>query len=255
MSKQTFKTSRAQIVPLVPNQNFVYILDARNPEAILAKILRAFFEEMGYSEIFPNFDRLRVGTVHPFSVLLAQEILEQPKSTNLFPSVTVADSSASEDSPTLGDEYEAISFTPSDIAKLDGYRQAKEVFASDTGWAKVLSTVQVKGEIIGVKRTYTTRNSINFNIWSDNKDITSFLFDMVCHFLMQKKGSIHKDEDIDIGSISGRRTGDINLDFGMLLYGGNVEVTIQMDHSAVLFDASADSISEVNTATFPEYFT
>lgn len=255
MSKQTFKTSRAHIVPLTPNQTQVYVLDAQNPESILAKILRAFFEEMGYSEIFPNFDRLRVGTVHPFSVLLAQEILEQPKSNNLFPSVTVADSSASEDSPTLGDEYDSIVFYPSDIAKLDGYRQSKEVFVSDTGWAKVLSTIQEKGQIVGIKRTYTTRNQINFNIWSDNKDITSFLFDMVCHFLMQKKGSIHRDQDIDIGAISGRRTGDINLDFGMLLYGGNVEVNIQMDHTAVLFDTLVGSIEEIDTTTLPEYFT
>jgi len=255
MSGQTYKTSRSYIIPAEANQRLIYVLDSQNPETILAKILRTFFEEMGYSEIYPNFNSLRIGTVHPFAILLAQEVLEQPKSTNLFPSITVADSNASEDTQTLSDGYAPLVFYPEDIANLDGYRQAKEVFVSDTGWQKIKDTVAANGHVIGIKRTYTTRNTMDFNIWSDNKDITSFLFDMVCHFLIQKKADIHNTQDIDIGTVSGRRTGDINLDFGMLLYGGNAQTSILMDHTAVLFDTSIKSISEIDVKTLPEYFT
>lgn len=253
MSSQTYKTVRAQIVPEEVNQSTVYILDAVNPETVIAKELRLFFETMGYSEIFPNFDRIRIGTVHPFSILLAQEVLEQPRSTNMFPSITVADSNTTEDSPTLGNEYASVVFNAQDIATLDGYRQAKDLFISDTGWAKIQEAISITGQVVGIKHTYTTRNSININIWSDNKDITSFIFDMVGHFLIQKKIDMHRQYDIDFGAISGQRTGDINLDFGMLLYGSNIEVPVQMDHTAVKFDIASGVISEVDVSTLPEF--
>lgn len=250
-----YKTSRASVRPLETTQRYVYVLDSRNPESILARELRYFFEQMGYSEIFPNFDRLRVGTVHPFAILLSQEILDQPKSTNVFPSVTVADSSATEDQRTFSDELTTLVFYPQDIANLDGYRQAKEVFVSDTAWQKIVDTVTAAGKIIGVKRAYHTRHTLDFNIWSENKDITSFLFDMVCHFMIQKRVDLHVRYNIDLEQLSGRRTGDINLDFGMLLYGANVSVTTEMDHEAVLFDSGVTTIDQIDVKTLPTFFT
>lgn len=254
MSGQVFKTSRTYIKPADINQRLVYVLTSKNPEVVLSRLLREFMAEMGYSEMYPNFGDLRIGTVHPFAILLSQEIMEQPLKTNVFPSITVADSSASEEAVTLSDEYESLVFNSSDIAKLDGYRQAKEVFVSDSGWQKILDTVQANGSVIGIKRTYTMRSTLDFNIWSENKDITSFLFDMVCHFMIQKKGDIHNNQDIDIGPINGRRTGDINLDFGMLLYGSNVQVSVNYDHSAVLFDTAIKTVAEIDTQTLPQYF-
>lgn len=251
----TYKTSRSFVRPATVNQRYIYVLDSQNPETILSRELRLFFETMGYSEIFPNFDHLRIGTVHPFAILLSQEILDQPKSTNVFPSITAADSSASEDHSTLADEMMSLVFTPQDIASLDGYRQAKEVFVSETGWQKIMDTVNESGKIIGIKRGYHTRHNMDFNIWSENKDITSFLFDMVCHFMVQKRMDIHARHNIDLAQLSGRRTGDINLDFGMLLYGANVSVSTTMDHEAVLFDTGVTTIAEIDNKTLPQFFT
>lgn len=250
-----FKTSRATVRPADINQRYVYVLESSNPEAVLAKELRRFFEEMGYSDMFPNFDRLRIGTVHPFAILLSQEVLEKPKSTNVFPSVTISDSSASEDHDTMSDELVTLVFYPNDIAKLDGYRQAKDVFVSQDGWQKILDTVGSTGKIIGVKRGFHTRHNIDFNIWSENKDITSFLFDMVCHFVIQRRVDVHNRHNIDTAQLSGRRTGDINLDFGMLLYGANVSVSTSMDHEAVLFDTGVTSIDAIDVKTLPQFFT
>ena len=256
MSQKTIsKSSRSVIRNADFNQRYVYMLDSQNPETVLSNELRLFFEMIGYSEIFPNFDRLRVGVVHPFAILLSQEILEQPKSTNVFPSVTVADSSATEDQTTLGDELTSLVFTSQHIAALDGYRQAKEVFVSSTGWQKITDAVSTVGHIIGVKKTYSTRHTMDFNIWSENKDITSFLFDMVCHFMVQKRIDIHQKHNIDITQLSGRRTGDINLDFGMLLYGANVSVNVVMDHEAVLFDTMVRKIEDIDVKTLPQFFT
>jgi len=254
MSK-IYKTTRAVIRPADVNQRFIYALDSENPEASLAGVLRDFLETIGYSEIFPNFDNIRVGTIHPFAILLAQEVLEQPRKTNIFPSITIADSTLDEDAMILGDDYAAFAFTPEEVAVLDGYRQAGAIFISDSGWQKIQARIVAAGSIIGIRRRYHTQHSIDFNIWAENKDITSFLFDMVSHFVTQKRVDVHNDQGIDMAGIGGRRSGDINLDFGMLLYGANLRVQVSMNHEAVLFDTGVETIAEIDTKTLPQYFT
>jgi len=254
MSK-IYKTVRAVITPAVVNQRYVYVLDSENPEVLLARVLRDFLETMGYSEIFPNFDNIRVGTIHPFAILLAQDVLNQTRNTNIFPSITIADSTISEDAVILGDDYAAFSFSAEEIAVLDGYRQAGAVFVSDSGWQKIQDQIIASGEIIGIRKRYHTQHSMDFNIWAENKEVTSFLFDMVCHFVTQKRVDVHNDQGIDMAEISGRRSGDINLDFSMLLYGANVRVQASMNHEATLFDTGVSTIADIDTQTLPEYFT
>jgi len=251
---KVYKTSRANIRSADKNQRYVYLLDSENPEKMLARTLRDFLETMGYSELYPNFDNIRVGTIHPFAILLAQEVLGQKQQTSIFPSITVADSSAQEDAQMLGDDYEALVFTVEDMAVIDGYRQAGAFFVSDSGWTKIQERLTSAGNIIGIKRRYHTQHSIDFNIWADNKEITSFIYDMTGHFITQKRVDIHND-GIDLAGMSGRRSGDINLDFGMLLYGANIRVEASMNHEAVLFDTGVNTISEINTQALPQYFT
>ncbi len=249
-----YKTSRANIRSADKNQRYIYILDSENPEKMLARTLRDFLETMGYSELYPNFDNIRVGTIHPFAILLAQEILGQEQKANVFPSITVADSSAQEDAQILGDDYVAMVFTVEDMAVVDGYRQAGEVFVSDNGWTKIQERLDSVGNVIGIRRRYHTQHSMDFNVWADNKEITSFIYDMVGHFISQKRVDIHND-GIDLAGMSGRRSGDINLDFGMLLYGANVRVQAGMNHEAFLFDTGINTIAEINTGSLPQYFT
>lgn len=248
------KTSRAIIRPADVNQRFIYILDSTNPEIVLANELGDFLKTIGYSEMFPNFDAIRVGTTHPFAILLAQEVLGQQQKVDVFPSITVADSNAQEDAEVLSDDNAVFVFTADEIAKFDGLRQAKEVYVSDSGWEKIQTKIQETGHIIGVRRLYHTQHSIDFNIWSEHKQITSFLFDMVAHFVSQKRVDLHESYGIDMDRISGRRTGDLNLDFGRLLYGANMTVTTSMGHEAVLMDTAVDKISEIDTTTMPQYF-
>jgi hypothetical protein len=250
-----YKTSRAYIVPSDVNQRFVYALDSSNPEKILIESLKNFIRKIGYSEMYPNFSNIRVSGTHPFSLLLAQEILGEKTKSNPFPSITIADSDASEDSEVLGDDYNGLSFTPAQLAKLDGYRQANEIFISDSGWTKIQTAMNTNGFVVGVQKTFRTKHTMHFNIWSANREVTSFLYDMVTHFIIQNKASLHTDNGLDIGPLTGRRTGDINLDFGMLLYGANVSVPAIYGRSSVLFDTSLGSIAEIDVKTYPQYFT
>lgn len=251
---QIYKTSRATIRAATANQRFVYALDSENPEESLSQFVRDFFETIGYSEIYENFDRIRVGTVHPFALLLAQDVLGREQNINVFPSVTISDSNVGEDAEVLADDYEALVFTDADIATMDGYRQAGSIFISDTGWSQIQTHMASADSIIGILKRYHTQHSIDLNIWSENKDITSFIFDMINHFVTQKRADVH-NAGIDMGAVSGRRSGDINLDFGMLLYGATVNVSASMNHEAVLFDTGVTTIDEIDTLTLPQYFT
>lgn len=253
MSKKFITTSA--YIKAEPNTRLVYMVDSENPETALSTELRNFLGILGYSEIFPNFDNIRIGNVHPFAIMLAQEVLGTDSNINQFPSITIADSSTDESESVLDDNYEVLQFDPEHIAGFNGYRDNKQIFVSDTGWDKVNEVVADKGYIIGYKRTFRTTHSMDFNIWTENKDVTGFLFDMVGQFIVQKKLDLHANYGIDLGTISGRRSGDINLDFGMLLYGGNVTVRATMSHSSVLFDTSVSTIAEIDTSTLPTFFT
>ena len=249
-----YKTSRSQVRPLNVNDRFVYVLESENPEEKIARELRDFLQTVGYSNIFANFDNIRVGTVHPFAILLAQEVLGQQQKTNIFPSITVVDSTMQEDAEVVADNLSLNMWSAEEVAGLGGYRDAGEVFCSDEGWAKVESVIATSGKIAGITRQYHTNHSIDVNVWSENKEVTSFLFDMVSHFVTQKRIDLHND-GYDMSSISGRRSGDINLDFSKLLYGANVTISLAMNHQAVLFDVSISAISAIDTTTLPTFFT
>lgn len=205
--------------------------------------------------MYPNFSNIRISGTHPFSLLLAQEVLGTKEISNPFPSITVTDAEDSEDSEVLGDSYNSVSFTPEDLANLDGYRQAGEIFISDSGWEKVQTAMIANGFVVGIQKSFRTRSNVHFNIWAENKDITSFLYDVVKQFIIQNRVDLHTGNQLDMGHISGRRTGDINLDFGKILHGANVTVSVTCERSAVLFDTFIGSISEIDTKTYPEYFT
>ena len=84
-----YKTSRAVIATPDANVQYVYLLESENPEKKLASRLRDFLKTVGYSEIYPHFNNLRVGTIHPFAILLSQDVLGQKQSVNVFPAITV----------------------------------------------------------------------------------------------------------------------------------------------------------------------
>lgn len=251
MTRQ-FLTSRTSVI--APNSQQVYVVESDNPEKILTKRIRNFLQSVGFSELFPHFKNIRVSTVHPFITLLAQDVLGVEQKVNVFPAVTVVDSSLQEDAEVLGDNYVVKTWNAEDIATLDGYRQAGEVFVSDPGWEKIINGIGGKEYLISITKQYHTSHVIDLNVWSENKEVTDFLFDMMCHFVTQSRIDVHNKDGLDMQRITGRRSGDINLDFGKLLYGSNVSLTASLNYRTTVFDLSVNRIEDIDTSTFPQYF-
>lgn len=251
-----YKTSRSNVIVSSANQRYIYMVEAENPELKIADYLRNFLVTLGYSEIYPNFDNIRIGTIHPFAILLAQEVTGTGTvdSNDVFPSVTVADSNIDEDAEVISNNYGEAVLDAEKIEWLNGLRQAKELFVSDDGWTSIKNALTSKGYVIGIEKQYHTSHMIDFNIWTENKEVTSFLFDTVCHFITQKRNDIHNELGYDFAKLGGRRSGDINLDYGRILYGANVSLSMSMNHRAWLIDTNVSTIGDIDTQTLPNYF-
>ncbi len=253
MSERTIQVlSRAEIVERAADK-LIRIVEAENPETVLVTELRDYFDEVGFSNKFPNFARLNIGVVHPFIILLTGDLKGVAANFDVFPSVTVADSSMDETAETLARDQVFLAMGQEDIARLVGYVKSGELFISDTGIAILKAATMDGGTVVGRQMTHTTSHTFNFNIWTANRDVTSFLFDAVEGFLDAEVDNLHK-KGIDIAGHSGNRTGDINLDYGKILYGANVSASITIRSRTIVVNPRLGTIASIDTTTAPDYF-
>lgn len=245
--------SRAEIIEKIADR-LIRIVESENPEEVFVKMLRDYFVEVGFSEKFPNFARLNIGVVHPFIILLMGDMKGAQANFDVFPSITVADTSMDEAAETLAKDEAYIALDQDDVIKLIGYTSTGELHISDTGIAKLRSATMDGGKVVGRELTHTTGHTFDFNIWTMNRDVTSFIFDTVEGFLESEIGNLHM-AGIDIASHSGRRTGDVNLDYGKLLYGANVSASVTIRHKSITVNPRLGTIASIDTTTLPTYFT
>ncbi|GAF89051.1 unnamed protein product, partial [marine sediment metagenome] len=212
-----YVASSAEIVASTANR-LIRIIDSENPEIVFSKLLRNYFVEIGFSTAYPNFGNLNIGSVHPFIILLFADVLGEAHDLNVFPSITIADSSQQESNLTLARDISYLVLTGADVQVLKNYRDRGKMFISDVGMTALETATADGGTIVGQQVIATDLHTFDFNIWSANKDITSLIFDMVDSFLTSEIGSLH-NSGLDVQSKGGRRTGDVNLEFGKILYG------------------------------------
>lgn len=247
-----FKSVRAQVVPADVVQRFVKLVEAGSPEEFLVRCLREYAVSIGYSGMFPNFKSLRIGTVHPFAILLAADVFGTKAPENMFPSITVADLTTDESQEVLGDDVSHTTYGAAEVASIEGLRAAGEVYVSDEGMARINALVSAGQRVAVVEKSFSMTSTATFNVWADNKDITSFLFDAVCDFLHREKVAIHA-VGYDLGAVSGNRSGDINLDFGQILYGASVRVPVTFRRAVIEVDAYAGVIESIDVKTQPTF--
>jgi len=251
VSVAIYKTSYAEIKAASANA-LVRITDIENPENVFIDALRGYFTQVGFSETYPNFGNINIGAVHPFILLLFADIMDEKQDFSIFPSITVADSSMEDAHETLGRETEYINVTAQDVAVFESYRE-RGLHISDTGLASMKAATVGGKTIVGRKTTHITKHSYDFNIWSDNKEITNFIFEIVDAFLTTEVEYLH-ERGVDIQGMSGRKTGDINMEFGRILYGANITATVTVIHTDMVVNPVLYTIAKIDTTTLPSYF-
>jgi hypothetical protein len=218
-------------------------MEYANPEIIIPRMLQDYFQEVGFSSLYPNFKTLRIGAVHPFALLLFQESLGQQLDISVFPSITVADSSDTEVFSELGRGYENYMVDSEQLTAMLGQAEAGNLIISDDNISRIKTIIAAGGSISGTKTSYRSQHSVDLNIWSDNKDITSIVYDFVKHFIIGNIQRLHNEVGLDIQNpISGRRSGDINVEFGHILYGANITLSLTIDTASMILDVPVQEV-------------
>lgn len=218
--KFIFKTSNAIIKPQVSNYP-VWIMEDINPENYLIKALQDFMAEIQFSLMYPNFGNVRVGAVHPFALLLFQEVLGQKIDLSVFPAITIADNSEGESSMELGRDRTQFMISKDDVAEMTGHRNAGRLIISDAALARLTAAIATR-DLPAEHAMYSSQHTVNINIWAENRDITNVIYDMVLLFVNFSRRELHNSGIDLLEAITGNRTGDVNMDFGSLLYGSNI---------------------------------
>ncbi len=193
-------------------------------ETICVKSLNRFFLKSGFSEVYEYFGHVRVSTVHPFALFLFNEIENTAVDLSILPSVTITDSSDTEAMLLLGKEEVSIVLTEAVYQGLKALVAKGDLITSQSNLTKLKTALDAGLVIEGVQKTYRANHIIDFNIWTDNKIMTGNIYDATKLFALNE--TVHlRENGIDLqGGITGRRSGDINIEFGKLLYGANLSV-------------------------------
>ena len=220
----------------------VRIVEHLSLEKEILTPLKEFIQSVGFSDKFPNFGKIRISTTHPFSLLLLESLSNVKAPVDLFPAITVADTSGTEDNMTLARDDENYILRQEEIAR---WRINENVITSEENFDMLQSHMDKHGDVSDVparKLSTRSRRMVDFNIWGENHDLVSIIYDIVESFVtihptegkpddwprVEGTDDDMVDEDlcsyVQSGPITGRRSGDINVDFGRILYGAVVSV-------------------------------
>ncbi len=239
-----YKTSSATLVRGASNR-IILIIDYMNPEIVWPQLLREYFLEVDYASLYPNFSTLRISAVHPFAVLLFQDVSGQKLDTSVFPSITITDSTENEVFTTMGRGYAPFMLDGSNIVLLQAGKESGQMIISDTSLSRLQTAVADGGKVYGRKRSVHMKHTIDLSVWCDNKELTGILYDLLRQFALQTEKLHNLGFDIQ-DQISGRRSGDINVEFGKLLYGANISIPVIIETTMMEFDVSIDAIVNIN---------
>lgn len=137
------------------------------------------------------------------------------------------DSYGSETEEELGRAYE------------DGVASASQIQEWASSRRVLVSNEQIQtlgsSQVPYKKWSIRSMRTLNFDIWGENHDLVSRLYDMVESFAVVTTDT---DESFVLhGSITGKRSGDVNVEFGTVLYGAMVSVPLIVSRDVLELDS------------------
>ncbi len=230
-----------------PGTELIRIVEYTNPEIVIPRMLQKYLQEIGFSSIYPNFKNVRISAVHPFALLLFQSWHGTKLDLSVFPSITITDSSDSETAPELTMRKTDYVLTDDMVYSILSQVDAGRLIISDENRTRLEAAVaDGTTKITAVKYSNRYQHSVDMNIWSDNKDLTSLIYDFCKKFIEGNVVALHNEGLDVINPIAGRRSGDINVEFGHLLYGANLTVALTIETGSMIIDLAQGTIETIN---------
>jgi len=208
-----------------PENEPVVITELLNPEKYVTQYLGEYLKYCGFASQYPNFRSIRIGSAHPLIRLAFSMLEDQPVNVELFPSITVVFADESEGAVMLGRNQSSILWSEADFIKVENLRNQGALYISDANLARVHAALVQSHQIMGIQYLTTWEGMLTLDIWSENRDITLVLYDLVKGFLPLYKDRLSQ-LGFAIGAIRGSGAVNVNMEFGKILYGAAVSTSI-----------------------------
>lgn len=207
-------------------------------EDLLVSALRVYVQELRWAEMFPNHTNMNISNDHPFEILLGGT----GDIPNLFPSVTVVSANDAESSG-MAKGWKEETLQSADMATFD----RSGWYVTEGALADLTAALAV-ADVYGLSHTTVWKDSVSFEIWTENSQVKNDLYSLLMGFLTGPKIMQLKQENqivIPSGSINGQRSGYYNFDFGRVLYGGRISFTADYQVIQAVYDTDIGTMAEI----------
>jgi len=218
-------------------------------EDVLIEELKKYLADVRFDELYPVVGSVRVSNEHPFALLLNQQSNGSVYDGQLFPSITVV-SGSDEKVPQLAEvhEWKACTLEPTDVDQIAG--AGYQIASGALEWLKTYFATN--SALYGVTGFGPRRDRMTIEVWSENIQLKNELYNLVELFLCgPKRVELDKAHGITVfeDTIRGQRSGNYNLDFGQILYGGQVSFEADYWVEQTILDSD---LTELNDSVWAE---
>ncbi len=219
---------------------------APDVESILVKELRTYIlTEIRWGDIYENYQNIRISPIHPFAYLMDQAVNGTKVPVDLFPSITVIEDTSSK-TISLGILKKNAKITQ---AELDHIVANPDLYIiSDTDFQALQTLITQKGYHYAEGCETTRNGNLSIEVWADNDELKSKIIDLVEAFFMGiKRYEINEQYNVKIQeeTMQVNRSGNYNVDFGKLLFGGMIGINCDYPLAQYFVDSETGEIESI----------
>jgi len=198
----------------------------RNSELLLQQLNYYIEDQIGFSENYPNFGKLRIDTIHPFAVINLELMEGRDVPQNLFPSLTVSFLNENNHSKEFIGKSTHDFYTKEDFDEYKNLDWEERLISRE-----MLNRLELvyAGKPDNIELSVNVNQSLeqfrlSFTIWASNHQVKDVLYQIAKTF-------VKSNVDFWVGTMNwneitwnGDKDGIYNLEFGEILYGAVITI-------------------------------
>lgn len=221
-------------------------------EELLVRDIRDYLEnDVRFNVLYPNFGHPNVTQEHPFATMTAVDLGGgNIQSADLFPAIAVMDMSSGPN-PALSTttEPEDVKCTYAEYQDIVANREENIISDVDLEAIRLIVHPDEGDSVLwgkGVENMW--RSNIAIEIWADNAKVKNVLFHILnSYFIGPRRYDFRTAHDsiAVIDSMTAEKTGVYNFDFGMMLYGAMIRISMDYVSGQYVFDTDLVTFSGI----------
>jgi hypothetical protein len=203
--------------------------------------------DLGFQNMYKKFGTVRVSATHPFALINSSLAARRQVPTGLFPSITVAIPSETDQDGHLNyaEEYEKVTVAMVQAwLDIDPNRRLISTEKLEELLAEVQAKTDASLDTWSTVRTFRYGQQLAFAVWSENDEVTRSLY-QICRSFNNTHPLFFENLGYENATDSGSPTGLYNTEFGRVLFGA--EYTLSGANQTIdrTIDTSIDTIQTI----------